>query len=111
MPRVEVVLDDKTQEILQAAGELNSVVEDAIKQYSIKVCLEKISRAKNKIWEYEERYKCDYATFAEKIQLDGEFYKEVEKINIMWEEDFMEWEFWFEELDEWRERLENISAN
>jgi len=59
-----------------------------------------------KIKVYESRYECDHDTFSLKIQTDEDFLRRVEKVNPVWEEDAMEWDYRLKEINEWMQKLE-----
>ncbi len=69
------------------------------------VLADRIRQAHQMIAEYEGFYGLDYPTFSLKVQLDEEYYQEVNRKNPLWEQDFLEWEYWYKEIQEWTERL------
>jgi hypothetical protein len=93
--------------ILDALGSVNVIVEDAIRKYLVDKCVERIESSKRKIEEFVEKYNCNYAEFISKIS-NAEGLKAVEKISLNWEGDMTEWEYWENELKEWKARLEDI---
>lgn len=100
---MSTVLEMKDEWVKTASlfGDVETVMADALRHYAIDKCIHKIeqARAKNKI--YESRYECDYDTFSLKVQSDEDFLQGVEKINPVWEEDAMEWDYRLKELTEW----------
>jgi len=42
-----------------------------------------------------------------KIQTDEDFLQRVDRINPVWEEDAMEWDYRLKELTEWMQKLED----
>ncbi len=93
--------------ILDALGSLDTIVEDAIRKYLIDKCVERIEESKRKIEDFEKKYDCNYADFISKIST-AEGLKAVEKTSLNWEGDMTEWEYWENELKEWKARLEDI---
>ncbi|PXF53585.1 MAG: hypothetical protein C4B56_01555 [Candidatus Methanophagaceae archaeon] len=79
----------------------------AIRKYLIDKCVERIEKSKRKIEELEKKYDCNYAEFISKIS-NAEGLKAVEKTSLNWEGDMTEWEYWGNELKEWKARLEDI---
>ncbi|MGB2727938.1 MAG: hypothetical protein WBD09_05615 [Halobacteriota archaeon] len=96
--------------ILGALGSVNAIVEDAIRKYLVDKCVERFEKSKRKIEEFEKRYDCNYAEFISKISND-EGLKAVERISLNWEGDMTEWEYWGNELKEWKARLELLKSS
>ena len=88
-------------------GDVETVMADALRRYAIDKCIQKIEQARAKIKVYESRYECDYNTFSLKVQTDEDFLRRVEKINPVWEEDAMEWDYRLKETAEWMQKLED----
>lgn len=93
--------------ILDTLGSVDAIVEDAIRKYLIDKCVERIEKSKRKIEDLEKKYDCNYAEFISKIS-NAEGLKAVEKTSLNWEGDMTEWEYWGNELKEWKARLEDI---
>ncbi|MFQ6120718.1 MAG: hypothetical protein ACE5KE_12655 [Methanosarcinales archaeon] len=87
-------------EVLKQLGDVNAIAESAIRKYVIDLLIKRIEISKKEVNQFEKKYSCDYTTFAERIS-------DVVKSNPTWEEDFIEWEYWSKELQEWTKRLEN----
>lgn len=103
------VLEMKDEWVKTASlfGDVETVITDALRRYAVDKCIQKIEQARAKIKIYESRYGCDYDTFSLKVQTDEDFLRRVEKINPVWEEDTMEWDYRLKELAEWMQKLED----
>jgi len=104
-----VSLDTKWIETAQFFGEVESVIKEALGVYFTGQCWQRIHKAAARIDAYEQQYGCDYKTFRQAIQTDEAFLMGIETQNPLWEEDAMEWAYWLEEHQTWRNRLETIS--
>lgn len=93
---------------LRLFGEVNELLDEAVEQYLIDRIIERIKRAREEIQAFEKLYGMDYATFAERIQLDADYYNQVNQSNPLWEQDMLTWEYWDAEAREWAERLNSI---
>jgi hypothetical protein len=104
---MSTVLEMKDEWVKTASlfGDVEAVMIDALRRYAIDKCIQKIEQARAKIKIYESRYRCDYDTFSLKVQTDEDFLRRVEQINLIWEEDAMEWEGLEEERRQWLARL------
>jgi len=107
MATVTIKIKTDYIKILDTLGSVNAIVEDAIRKYLIDKCVERIEKSKRKIEELEKKYDCNYAEFISKIS-NAEELKAVEKTSLNWEGDMTEWEYWGNELKEWKARLEDI---
>ena len=103
------VLEMKDEWVKTASlfGDVETVVTDALRRYAVDKCIQKIEQARAKVKLYESKYECDYDTFSLKVQTDDDFLRRVEKINPVWEEDAMEWDYRLKELAEWMQKLED----
>lgn len=106
MPTISI--DNDWVETAQLFGEVEQVVKDALRTYSIEQCIQHIEQATAKIKRYNHEYQCDYGFFKQAIQTDEAFLVKVEAQNPLWEEGAMEWEYWLEERQAWTQRLETI---
>lgn len=106
---MSTVLEMKDEWVKTASlfGDVETVITDALRRYAVDKCIQKIEQARAKIKIYESRYECDYDTFSLKVQTDEDFLRRVEKINPVWEEDAMEWDYRLKELAEWMQKLED----
>jgi hypothetical protein len=94
-------------EMLTAIGQSESIVDEAVRKYIIDKCVERLEAAKGKIREFERHYHCQYADFALAIS-DENRLKKIEKQHPTWEADNLEWEYWQNEFEEWKAKLEDI---
>lgn len=104
-----ITLDNEWIETAKLFGDVEMVVQDALRNYSIDQCKARIKKAVSKQKKYFEKYGFEYHHFKNDIQINKDFLKEIERKNPLWEEDAMEWEYWVEEEETWRKRLEAIS--
>jgi len=106
---MSTVLEMKDEWVKTASlfGDVETVIADALRHYAIDKCIQKIEQARAKIKAYESKYGCDYDTFSLKVQTDEDFLRRVEEINLIWEEDAMEWDYRLKELAEWMQKLED----
>ena len=101
-------LTDEWIKTIQLFGDVESVIKEALKFYSIDQCKQRIRKAADQISFYNGKYHFNYNEFKQTIQTDEKFLSKVETQNPLWEEDAMEWEYWHEEHQEWQNRLEAI---
>lgn len=106
MPTISI--DNDWVETAQLFGEVEQVVKDALRTYSIEQCIQHIDQATTKIKAYSQQYGCDYDFFKRAVQTDEIFLAKIEAQYPLWEEDAMEWEYWLEERQAWTQRLETI---
>ncbi len=103
-----ILIDDKWIETIQLFGDTESVIREALKLYSVEQCRQRIRKADFQLSAYNKKYNCNYDYFKHAVQTDKKFLSKIEAQNPLWEEDAMEWEYWSEEYQEWKKRLENI---
>jgi len=102
-----VTIKNNYLEMLSAIGRVESIVEEAVRKYLIDKCVERLEKAKLKIVEFEKRYNCQYPDFCLTISDENQLGK-IEKKHPTWEADFVEWEYWQKEREEWKTKLEII---
>ena len=93
---------------LRLFGEVDELLDEAVEQYLIDRVVERIKRARAEVQAFEKLYGTDYATFAERVQLDADYYNQVNQSNPLWEQDMLTWEYWDAEAQEWTEKLDDI---
>ena len=103
-----VTIEKEWVETAQLFGDAKSIVQEALRTYSIQQCQQRISNATAKIEIYKRQYNCNYKTFKESIQTDEGFMAKIESQNPLWEQDAIEWEYWLEEQQAWRNQLATI---
>ena len=103
-----ILLEDEWIKTAQLFGDVKSIIKEALRAYSIGQCQQRIHKATVKDTLYSRKYHCDYPTFKQAIQTDEGFLTRIEKDHPLWEEDAMEWEYWLEELQTWRNQLAAI---
>ena len=105
---VSVPVANEWVETAELFGDIESVVKDALRNYFIEQCQQRINKATAKVATYNQKYHCDYESFQRDIQTDKDFLTRIEAQNPLWEEDAMEWEYWLEEQQSWLDRLGDI---
>jgi hypothetical protein len=91
-------------------GDVDTIVVDALRRYTIDRCVERIEKARARIRTYEKKYRVTYPVFARRVQTDAGFLRHVESKNPVWEQDAIEWQYCIEEVKEWTETLERIEV-
>ena len=89
-------------------GDIENVVRDALWNYSVEQCQQRINKATTRVVSYNQKYRCDYEGFRRAIQTNESFLTRIEAQNPLWEEDAMEWEYWIEEQQAWLNQLGDI---
>jgi hypothetical protein len=89
-------------------GDLDTVVSDALRRYTVDRCVERIEKGRAKIRAYEKKYGVAYPVFARRVQTDAKFLRRIESKDPAWEQDAIEWQYCIEEVAEWTETLERI---
>lgn len=105
---ITVPIADEWVETVRPFGNIEQVVQDALRDYSVEQCQKRINKAVTAIASYSQKYDCDYEQFAQAVQTDADFLAAVEAQNLLWEEDAAEWNYWLEEQQTWLNRLGNI---
>ena len=103
-----ISIEDKWIDTVQLFGEVEQVVQEALRTYLIEQCQQRLDRASARIAIYQKKYGCSYDKFRQLIQTDEKFLAKVETQTPLWEEEAMEWEYWLEEQRTWRSRLNTI---
>lgn len=99
------------QEWLETArlfGDAENIVRQALREYAIQQCQQRISYATAKIEVYQRTFNCSFETFQESIKADEVFLSLVESRSPLWELDALEWEYWLEQQQSWREQLDVV---
>ncbi len=100
-----VALDERRLKTLSVFGDVNKLVDEAIDDYLTKKIKDRVKTAREKLAEFESKYGASYAAFSEKMALDQAYYDRVNKMNPLWEQDSLQWEYWQEKAQEWTEKL------
>jgi 3'-phosphoadenosine 5'-phosphosulfate sulfotransferase (PAPS reductase)/FAD synthetase len=88
-----ITIKESYIETLRLFGEVDELLDEAVEQYLIDRIVQRIKRARGEIQAFEKRYGMDYATFAERVQLDAGYYDQVNRSNPLWEQDMLAWEY------------------
>ncbi len=105
-----VRINDAYLEIFRPFGDIQAVIDSALKHYAIEKANEKIAELGRKVRVWEDRYGCTYEVFAYRASTDEEYLQELEKNPkaAMWEGDLIAWEFQAKELAKWYRRFQDI---
>lgn len=95
--------------ILQVLGNVEDMLEEAIRFYVTERIGEQIGRLQHEILSFQTQYGLPYEKFYVHITTDEEFVKGLREKHPTWERDLNDWEYYHEELHEWLGRLESIS--
>ncbi len=98
--------------VLERLGDVQAGVEEAIRRYTVEEIQRRIDELRARIREWEEKYGCDYETFAFRTATDEDY---VARLNSQsetqqWEADLFSWEYDLQELREWEQQLQSISS-
>jgi hypothetical protein len=103
-----ITIEQEWLETAQLFGDAESVIKQALRDYAIQQCQQRISYATAKAEVYKRTFHCSYETLRESVKTDEVFLALVESQNPLWELDALEWEYWLEEQQTWREQLAAI---
>ena len=107
-----VALAERDLNTLQVFGDVEKLVDQAVEKYLIDRIVKRIRIARSKVAEYERTYDGqDYAAFSRRIQLDEDCYDQVRQATPLWEQDMLVWEYWDQEVQEWTDKLSNITSS
>lgn len=104
-----LTLDAKYIDVLQALGNLEETLEEAVRRYAIGQIGERVGQLQREILAFQTKYKLPYEQFYAHITTDDNFVAQLREAHPTWERDFNAWEYYIEELAEWLGRLESIS--
>lgn len=106
----EIVIKDVYSEAFQYLGDIQTVVDNALKRYAIEKINEKIAEQRVKVEIWENRYECAYDVFKYRTATDEEYVKALNQnpSTAMWERDTILWGFHSNELAKWYQCLQNI---
>ena len=104
-----LTLDTKYIDILQALGNLEETLEEAIRRYAITQIGERVGQLQHEILAFQTKYELPYEQFYAHVTTDDHFVTQLREAHPTWERDFNAWEYYVEELAEWLGRLESIS--
>lgn len=103
-----IAVQEKYLDTLKAFGDVNAQINQVIEDYVTRRIIERVRIARENTREFEAKYAMPYATFAERVQLDEDFYNQVSQANQLWEQDALVWRHWSEELQHWNSELNDI---
>lgn len=104
-----VVINSKYADILAPLGDVQQVVDEAVRRYAVEKLGERIAELRRTLRPFEEHYGCTYEVFYARLTTDEAFVTGLREGNPTWERDLHTWEFYAEELREWLNRLEQLS--
>ena len=106
---ITFAIDQKYVDVLNALGNVNDMLEEAVRRYTIEQIASEIARYRREVAQFEAIYGMTYNVFCDKITAEKGFARTVEIEYPMWEADLNAWEFYAEGLKTWLGRLERIS--
>lgn len=104
-----LTIETKYVDVLQALGNLEESLQEAIRRYAITQIAERVGNLQREILTFQTKYQLPYEQFYARITTDEAFVVQLRNNYPTWERDFNAWEFYIEELAEWLGRLESIS--
>ena len=104
-----VAINSKYADILAPLGDVQQVVDEAVRRYAVEKLGERIAELRRALRPFEEHYGCTYEVFYARLTTDEAFVTGLREGNPTWERDLHTWEFYAEELREWLNRLEQLS--
>ena len=111
MAEVTLVVQEKFADTLAVFGNINDIVDRALRRYTIDEILTRIDELRRKDAEFTSRYNADYPTTAKRLANDDAYVRHVEEnVSILWETDLIEWEFAYEGIKDWTETLQRHST-
>lgn len=105
----ELTIESKYIDILQALGNFQENLEEAVRRYAIEQIGERVGKLQREIVAFQTKYGLPYEIFYARVTTDEEFVKSLREKSPTWERDFNTWEYYIEEVAEWLGRLESIS--
>jgi len=103
-----IAIENEWIETAQLFGQVENVIKQALRAYAVGQCQQRIDKAIAQNDIYQQKYHLDYATFKYTVQTNEQFLNKLESQSPLWEEDAMEWAFWQEEEQAWRNRLKTL---
>jgi hypothetical protein len=103
-----VAVNENYLKALQAFGDVDALVGEAVEDYLTRRIIERIKVARERVAEFETKYEMAYSAFSERTQLDEAFYNNLRQANPLWEQDSLEWMYWDKEVRHWTEKLNDI---
>ena len=89
-----IAIKESYMNTLRLFGKVDELLDEAVEQYLIDRIVKRIKRATEEAQAFEKLYGMDYAAFAERVQLDADYYNQVNQSNPLWEQDMLTWEYW-----------------
>jgi len=103
-----LTLDPKYIDVLQALGDFDERLEEAVRRYAIEQIGERIGKLQREILIFQNKYGLPYEQFYARITSDDQFVEDLRQMHPTWKRDFNTWEYYVEELTEWLGRLETV---
>ena len=104
-----IAVDPKYIHALNPLGDVNKMVDEAMRRYTIERIASEITRCRREVAQFEVAYEMTYEVFCDKISTEEGFTRSLREKHPIWEADLNAWEFYAEGLKEWLGQLENIS--
>ncbi|MCI5188732.1 MAG: hypothetical protein D3905_02815 [Candidatus Electrothrix sp. AS4_5] len=103
-----LTLDSKYVTVLQALGNVDDALKDAIRGYAMTHISERIGQIQHEILQLQSQYGLSYEQFYVDITTNEEFVMQLRETHPTWERDLNNWEYYQEELATWLGHLESI---
>lgn len=105
-----ITLNPKYINILRTFGDVEQNVEAALQEYIRKQLEVRVAQARQEVIVFETKYAMTYEQFCERTATDDTYLAHLEAMSPLWERDLNAWEFYEEDLAEWRGQLKSISS-
>lgn len=104
-----IPIQDQYVNVLTAFGDIQSVIETAVRRYTLERITTKITELRQRENAYQAKYGLDYPAFAQRTAADEEFVAQIEAtITKLWENDLADWEFCYKGAQDWTRTLQTI---
>ena len=104
-----IPVQEKYVNVLSAFGDIQTVIETAVRRYTLERITTKITELQQRENAYQAKYGLDYPTFAQRTAEDEEFVTQIETtISTLWENDLADWEFCYKGVQDWTHTLQTI---
>lgn len=104
-----IPIQDKYANVLTAFGDLQAVIDAAVRRYTLERITTKITELRQREQAYQAKYGMDYPAFAQRTAEDEAFVTQIETtITKLWEHDLADWEFCYKGVQDWTRTLQTI---
>ncbi|MEW6095219.1 MAG: hypothetical protein AB1567_01645 [bacterium] len=103
-----IAVKEEYLDIMKIFGDIQDQANFAFRHFIIDRICEKIDTCQKSIQEYESKYQMKYSEFQEKVSMNEEFVKKLNRTHPTWENDLIIWEAHNTELERWKNYLNSI---